>query len=121
VLKALDEIIHTCDSTELTEPVIAEVFTSLHAAYGFRIMQAWHLPQQYADIALKHHETDETKDTLLMIVRLVDAACAKIGIGMHVDDELVLEAVPEAQYLGAKDVHLAELQILLEELADSGF
>lgn len=119
VLKALDEILLSQGAQELTEPVIREVFSSLHADYGYRIMQSWHLPLQYADIARVHHENaSDHSDVLLLIVRLVDAACTKVGIGLAAEPTLVLEALPEAQYLGIREVHLAELEIQLEELLD---
>ncbi|MES2626631.1 MAG: HDOD domain-containing protein [Pseudomonadota bacterium] len=119
VLKVLDEISTSGEMPELTTPVILEVIESLHAEYGFMVMQSWELPQQYAEIARDHHlATADSGNVLIQIVRLVDGACRKIGIGMNHDPELVLEAMPEAQALGIKDVHLAEMEIELEEMLE---
>lgn len=119
VLKVLDEICVNYRGPELTDAVIAEVISSLHTEYGFRVMQTWHLPAHYTEVARDHHnEALAVKSVLLQIVRLVDAACAQTGIGVLCNRELVLEALPEAQTLGIRDVHLAELEIQLEELVE---
>ncbi len=117
VLKVLDEISASGEVAELTDSVIVEVIESLHEEYGFKVMESWELPQQYADIARDHHlASADSANVLIQIVRLVDGACRKIGIGMTHDPDLVLEAMPEAQALGIKDVHLAEMEIELEEM-----
>jgi HD-like signal output (HDOD) protein len=119
VLKVLDEISASGEMAELTSPVILEVIDSLHTQYGYEVMQSWELPPQYAEVARDHHlSTADSANVLLQIVRLVDGACRKVGIGMIHDPEQVLEAMPEAQALGIKDVHLAEMEIELEEMFD---
>ena len=119
VLKVLDEISASGEMPELTNAVIVEVIDSLHAEYGFKVMQSWELPHQYAEIARDHHRSNvDSGNVLLQIVRLVDGACRKVGIGMTYGPELVLEAMPEAQTLGIKDVHLAEMEIELEEMVE---
>ena len=119
VLKVLDEISASGKVAELTGPVILEVIESLHTEYGYKVMQSWELPQQYADIARDHHlVSSDSANVLMQIVRLVDGACLKVGIGMNHDPDLVLEAMPESQSLGIKDVHLAEMEIELEELLE---
>lgn len=121
VLKALDEILLTGIGQDLTEPLIHEVFASLHTEYGHRIMQSWHLPPHYAQLALNHHQpARDNSDQLLLIVRVVDAACAKVGIGLSHEPTLVLEALEESRLLGFREVHLAELEIQLEELLEAG-
>lgn len=119
VLKVLDEIAGSGELAELTSPVILEVIESLHTQYGYKVMQSWELPHQYAEIARDHHlSATDSSNVLMQIVRLVDGACCKVGIGMSHDPELVLEAMPEAQSLGIKDVHLAEMEIELEEMCE---
>lgn len=120
VLKATDELMAENKTSELTAEVVNEVIIALHSDYGHRIMQNWELPPQYAHIARDHHaaETDPG-DVLLAIVRLVDAVCAKLGIGMNYDPDIALEALPEVKSLGIKEVHLAELEIELENIVDT--
>lgn len=119
VLRVLDDICRTDNAPELTEAVILEVISSLDSEYGFKVMEAWQFPPEYCIVARDHsRETFDSGNVLLMIVRLVDAACAKVGIGLATNTEIVLEALPEAQHLGIRDVHLAELEIELEEMIE---
>lgn len=119
VLKVLDQLASTDQTAVLTDTLMDELITTLHAEYGARVMQSWELPSVYCDVALNHHEAKSEfreNDVLLLIVKLVDNVNAKLGIGGPVDSQLVLEATPEAQSLGIKPVHLAELEIFLEEM-----
>lgn len=120
ILKVLDDILKKgAGDAELTESVILEVIDTLHCEYGFRVMESWQFPPEYAVVARDHAlPAFDAQNTLLVIVRLVDAACRKVGIGMGSDPELVLEALPEAQSLGIRDVHLAELEIEIEEFVE---
>ncbi len=117
VLKATDEILADGLAADMTTEVMKEVIESLHTEYGNRVMLAWELPSQYAEVARDHHLTQTTSSNLLLhIVKLVDAVCRKVGIGMSHDPELALEGLPEVKQLGIKDVHLAELEIELEDI-----
>ena len=119
ILKVLDDLDAKKAIPDLTEGVILEVIDALHTEYGCRVMQGWELPPEYAEIARDHHQPSAEQATpLLKIVRLVDAACSKTGIGLSCEPDLVLEAMPEARSLGIKDVHLAELEIELEDMVE---
>lgn len=119
VLKVLDELTQSGQAADLTEAVILEVIDSLHTEYGYKVMQGWHLPPEYAVVARDHHlDGVDGQNVLLQIVRLIDAACSKVGIGLCSNPDLVLEGLPEAHLLGVKDVHLAELEIELEEMIE---
>ena len=117
-LRVLDEVAHTPAMEDLTEEVIKEVIDATHTTYGHEIMLRWNLPTEYAEVARDHHQENPAHPPLLQIVRLVDAACAKVGIGLKQVPDLVLETLPEALVLGIKDVHLAELEIELEEMIE---
>lgn len=120
VLKANDEILSDGVVADMTDEVMREVIESLHTEYGHRVMQAWELPNEYADVARDHHEEEEaTSSLLLQIVKLVDGACRKVGIGLVHEPDLALEGLPETKLLGIKDVHLAELEIELEDIAQT--
>lgn len=117
VLKATDELMAGGVVRDMTSSVIQEVIDSLHTEYGHRVMQKWELPQQYSEVARDHHDDEGSSvNQLLHIVKLVDGACRKVGIGLVHEPDLALEALPEAKQLGIKDVHLAELEIELEDI-----
>jgi hypothetical protein len=52
---------------------------------------------------------------LLVLVRLVDRACLKLGIGLLKDESIVLSTMEEAQELNLTEIDLAELEIFLED------
>nr|WP_242523408.1 HDOD domain-containing protein [Thiocystis minor] len=100
----------------LTESLVSEILGAMHQEMGYRLMVKWELPNRYARIARDHHaqEFDEN-DALLVITRLLDLVCHKLGIGQAADPDIVLAATPEAQALGLKEIKLAQLEILLED------
>ena len=53
-------------------------------------------------------------------MRLVGIGCKKVGIGLYHDPSLVLATTSEAQALGAKEVVLAESEIMLEDAITLG-
>lgn len=100
----------------LTDALVGEVLDAMHQEMGYRLMVKWELPELYARIARDHHarEFDEN-DALLVITRLLDIVCHKLGIGQEADPDIVLAATPEAQALNLKEIKLAQLEILLED------
>jgi HD-like signal output (HDOD) protein len=117
LLKLLEDI-HTSEPHEfhLSKAVLLEVLQDMHVEQGYLLMRQWNIPEIYCNIVRSHHlESYDTNDVLLMMVRLVDQACEKNGIGVHHDPSIVLAATSEAQHLGIKEVLLAELEIMLED------
>ena len=116
LLKVLEDVQATESQPPLSKQIIVEVLQQLHVEQGTILMQQWNLPDVYAAVVNQHHEIEyDTDNTLLTVVRLVDMACRKAGIGIRHDPSLVLATEPEAQILGAKEVVLAELEIMLED------
>ena len=94
----------------------ADLMVGLHAKLGHSLLRNWNLPKIYCDIALKHHaEEYDRQNTPLMVVKLANQACNKLGIGLDADPEIMLAATPEAYSLGLSEVGLAELVIKLED------
>ena len=116
VLKVLEDVQASDPRMTLSKPVLVEVLQHMHVEQGTMLMQHWHIPDLYGEIVRQHHaETYDTNNTLLLMVRLVDMACKKAGIGLHHDPSIVLATTAEAQALDAKEVVLAELEIMLED------
>ncbi len=91
--------------------------SSMHNAQGYVLMKRWNLPEEYCVVARDHHRLPyDSSNLLLVIVRLLDQCCEKLGIGLRVGDaHMALAATPEADLLGLGEVALAELEILLED------
>ena len=116
LLRVLDELQADDPEQALTESLTRELLHSFHADRGAALMEAWNLPEIYCRVAREHHaESFNPDDVLLVVVRLVDKACRRLGIGIEHEPELDLVASPEALCLEAPDLLLAELEVLLED------
>lgn len=101
---------------KMTNALLQEVIDTLHAKQGYSLMKHWNMPEQYCIVARDHHEpTVDINNTLLILVRLADLACHKLGIGMQPIPDLNLAATPEANLLELTEIALAELEIMLED------
>ncbi len=101
---------------QLSNALLIEAMNTLHTHHGHSLMSHWNLPQQYSEIARDHHGEDfNAKNLLLVLVRLADKACIKLGIGLEADPSLVLAATPEAEVLSISEVDLARMEIMLED------
>lgn len=117
LLKILDDIDRTGGfPAGFSEILINEILDRMHEDVGHRLMVSWSLPESYCNIAINHHgETFDTTDILLVIVRLADLACKKVGLALDATPYASLDATPEAQLLGMKEIALAELEIAIED------
>jgi HD-like signal output (HDOD) protein len=117
IIKALDEIIHSGGTTtNVSEILINEILDTMHEDVGHRLMSSWSLPDTYCSIAVNHHKAQyDGNDTLLVIVRLANLACRKAGKSLKPDPAVALIGAPEAQFLGVKEITLAELEIIVED------
>jgi len=116
LLKVLEDICRQRPETRLSESLVMEVLVSLHVEQGFRLMQQWGLPDEYADVVRYHHHEDPPRDVpLLILVMLADQVCRKLGLAMVHHPELVPATSREAQLLGVKETTLAQLEITLED------
>lgn len=121
ILTVIDDLRRRGEWTgELPESLVLELLGSLHAEQGCRLIQQWNLSPLYADVARTHGDAvvDEANPVHL-IVRLVNQACTKLGLNLYRQDGIVLAASAEAAALGIKDVTIAELEIMIEDGAQS--
>ncbi|MDD2900533.1 MAG: HDOD domain-containing protein [Desulfuromonadaceae bacterium] len=117
LLKVLDDI-HRNKETKATfsETLINEILDRMHEEVGYNLLKSWSLPEAYCSIAVNHHKEDfDGNDILLVIVRLADMACKKVGKSLNPDTSLSLVSSPEVQFLGLKEMALAELEIIVED------
>jgi len=117
LITIFDDIIASKRILALPSPeLIAELMETMHVQYGHALLEKWNLPNVYCQVVLKHHdETCGDENIILLMVRLANFACNKMGIGLHEDPSLLLAATPEAHSLGLSEVALAELEIKLED------
>jgi HD-like signal output (HDOD) protein len=120
LLKVLDDIHRNKESkATFSETLINEILDRMHENVGYQLMKSWSLPESYCSIAINHHKEEfDGNDILLVIVRLADKACKKIGKSAHPDDSLSLISSTEAQFLAVKEMTLAELEITVEDAGE---
>jgi len=119
ILRVIDELSATKQLTgaQMQKNLVEELLDSnMHNAQGYVLMKRWNLPNEYCVVVRDHHkEPYDSDNMLLVIVRLADQACERLGIGLHADPNIALAALPEAHTLGLGEIALAEVEILLED------
>lgn len=119
LMRVLDDLKQSGElELQLTEVLVGEILESAHASHGWSLAKHWDLPEIYCDVVLNHHAEDlADKGALINIVALADKAAAQLGIGLESDASIVLDATEEAVTVGASDIMLAQLSIMLEDTA----
>jgi HD-like signal output (HDOD) protein len=117
LLRVLDELTTQQGSRfAISEALVLELLTAMHAEQGHRLLARWGIPEPLSEVVKHHHDAEiDGANPLLCVLRLVDLACAKIGLSLTPDDGMALAALPEASWLGASEIVLAELEVALED------
>jgi putative nucleotidyltransferase with HDIG domain len=93
-----------------------EVIRSFHAEQGYKLLSQWNLPKIFCEITRDHHNQEfDTGNIPLLLVRLTNQACAKLGLGMTHDPSIVLFSTEESAALRLKEIVVAELEVMLED------
>ena len=117
-LLAVLEEVDTCDEsgTVLSDTLIEEVLASMHVELGLRLVAEWNLPDEFAAVVGRHHQTElDSQDAIVALVKLANKGCRKVGLGWETDPGLVLPTTAEAQFLGIDEITLAAFEIMLED------
>lgn len=116
LLKVLEDVTRADPRIKLSEALVLEVLVSLHVEQGYRLMQHWGLPEEYAEVVRYHHDDEPPVDSaLISLVQLADMTSRKLGLAMSHQPELILATTPAAMRLGLKETLLAQLEIALED------
>lgn len=118
VLRVVDDLKAQHTRFDPPMPLIHEMMSRMHTSHGALLLRRWNIPELYAEVVARHHDAQIGDDeVLLAIVRLVDLACNKIGVGVEPKPDANVAASAEAQMLGVSEVLAAELEIRLEDAA----
>ncbi len=102
------------------DELILEIFEVMHVEQGYRLMQHWNFPSMYCDVIRDHHADEwDTVNKMLTIVRFVNLACNRIGLGLIHHPDLVLISTREAEVLDITATQIVELEAMLEESRDA--
>ncbi|MDR3628807.1 MAG: HDOD domain-containing protein [Desulfocapsaceae bacterium] len=118
VLMVIEQVKRKNAKLTMTDALFMEAIDTLHTRQGYELMQQWHMPEQYCLIVRDHHEPDvDSKNYLLLIVRLADMACHKLGVALSPEPDLNLASTMEAGVFGLTEIDVAELEVILEDTA----
>jgi len=118
VLVIIEQIRRRNTQLKITHALLLEAMDRLHSREGAKLLKQWNMPEYFCVIAEQHHakEIDEN-NILMLLVRMANMACHKLGIGLTSDSSIVLPASLEADLLNLSEIDLAELEISLEDTA----
>jgi HD-like signal output (HDOD) protein len=103
---------------QITDALLTEVMAKLHAQEGGKLLKQWNMPEYLCTTARDHHNVKiDEKNYLLLLLRMANLVCHKLGIGLKQDAALSLPATMEAHLLKLTEIDLAELKIALEDTA----
>lgn len=117
VLKVVDDMKASGEIENLpSDTVIDELMQQLHTDQGYTLMAQWNLPEKYCQVARDHHLAEfDGSNFLLVLVRLANQVCHKMGIGLIEDPSIVLLETPEAAQLQLSEMDLARLEVRMED------
>ena len=117
VLKVVDDMKASGEIENLPpDTVIDELMQQLHTEQGYALMAQWNLPEKYCQVARDHHLAEfDVSNFLLVLVRLANQVCHKMGIGLIEDPSIILLETPEAAQLQLSEMDLARLEVRLED------
>jgi HD-like signal output (HDOD) protein len=116
LLRVVDDLIRAGHLRDPSAQLLQEVLSRMHCEQGEALLAAWNIPDPYRQLVRRHHDPDfDEDDLLLLVVRLADQACNKLGMGLVPTPGLVLATTPEAQALRIPELVLAELEVALED------
>ena len=121
LLKSIEKLVTAgVISSMFDDELIMEIFDAMHAEQGYRIMQHWNFPVMYCEVIRDHHADEwDTVNKMLAIVRFVNLACRRVGLGLKHEPDLVLINTLEAEVLDITDAQIVELEAVLEESRES--
>jgi len=117
VLKVVDDMKASGEIENLPpDTVIDELMQQLHTEQGYALMAQWNMPEKYCQVARDHHLAElDGSNFLLVLVRLANQVCHKMGIGLIEDPSIILMETPEAAQLQLSEMDLARLEVRLED------
>jgi HD-like signal output (HDOD) protein len=117
LLKSIERLVGAgIISSLFDDELIREIFEAMHVEQGYRMMQHWNFPAMYCDVIRDHHAAEwDVVNKMLAIIRFVNMACHRIGLGLNHEPDLVLINTREAEVLDISDTQIVELEAMLEE------
>ena len=115
VLTAVDHLEARGLNVTLTTSALHELMTELHAELGYDVLTSWGLPEDVAEVALRHPEFEPGGEDLLLAVQAANLITQKLGFHLYPDPDLDILDQPVIDELGLDDVTVATMMIDMED------
>lgn len=114
ILKIVTEKTSKDTSCPVPQELLLNAIESFHAQEGYRHMKRINMPKMYALVTRDHHLEDyDLENRLLVLVKLANALCHQMGIGLVHDPSLEIMATQEALKLNLAEADLDRLKNFL--------
>ncbi len=99
-----------------SKAVINEIIKGQHAQQGHNLLKKWNIPEKYCQVVKDHHEPKfDTKNIPLIVLRLVNKTCNKVGLSIDKRSDTESSVTAEANFFGFSEIKLAELELQIED------
>jgi len=99
-----------------SKAVINEIIKGQHTEQGYNLLRKWNIPDKYCQVAREHHdEKFDSTNVPLIILRLVDKTCNKVGVSIEKNSDAANSVTAEASFFGFSEIKLAELELQIED------
>ncbi len=96
--------------------IIHEIIDSQHAIQGYNLLKNWNIPDQYCQVIKEHHdEKFDSGNIPLIILRLVNKSCHKVGVSFDNNKGDEYSVASEANFFGFSEIKLAQLELQIED------
>jgi putative nucleotidyltransferase with HDIG domain len=115
LLKSIERLVQQkTPGVSLDKSFVKEVFREMHVEQGIRIMEHWNIPAIYSSVVANHHQQSADQvDTLLIIVRLVNAVSRNIHLSLDKENAVPLMEIPEIEMLGMDESQCLKLETVM--------
>ncbi|MCC6773378.1 MAG: HDOD domain-containing protein [Gemmatimonadaceae bacterium] len=114
VLSALDLLHARKEVSTLSVATVHELMRALHCELGHRVLEAWKLPSDVAQVALLHHERTLLDHGLVLPVKAANLITRRLGFHLEPDPTLSIIEDPVIEELGLTDLQVATLMVEME-------
>ncbi len=99
-----------------SKAIINEIIKNQHAQQGYNLLKKWNIPDKYCQVAKEHHDKKfDTTNIPLVVLRIVNKTCNKMGVSLEKKDETHNSVTAEASFFGFSEIKLAELELQIED------
>ena len=115
LLKSVEKLLN---NKEINVPVdrqlLIDIFSEMHVEQGCRLMDHWNIPPIYHSVVENHHtEKYDRVDSLLTVVRFVNAASRNISMSLNPEEAQNSMSIPEAEILGMDEIKCQKMESVM--------